>query len=103
MCLDLYSHIFSFLYAYIFQILMFNRVLTWEDAYYDNCEQHDPLENKCSGETLENLCSGRYTHDPLGLAVAKMSYHVYSLGEGYVSIHEVNLLFSWFAFYHAYL
>ncbi|KAG8641759.1 transcription factor bHLH155 isoform X3 [Manihot esculenta] len=59
-------------------------VLTWEDAYYENCEQHDPLENKCFSETLENSCSGRYPHDLLGLAVAKMSYHVYSLGEGIV-------------------
>ncbi|XP_050204938.1 transcription factor bHLH155 [Mercurialis annua] len=59
-------------------------VLTWEDAYYDNFEQHDPVANKCFGETLENLCGGRYSHDPLGLAVAKMSYHVYSLGEGIV-------------------
>ncbi|KAJ9169595.1 hypothetical protein P3X46_017764 [Hevea brasiliensis] len=59
-------------------------VLTWEDAYYDNCEQHDPLESKCFRETLEHLCGGRYSHDPLGLAVAKMSYHVYCLGEGIV-------------------
>lgn len=67
---------------------MFNRVLTWEDAYYDNFEQHDPLESKCFRETLENLCGGRFSHDPLGLAVAKMSYHVYCLGEGYGSLHE---------------
>ncbi|XP_048232536.1 transcription factor bHLH155 isoform X2 [Ricinus communis] len=59
-------------------------VLTWEDAYYNNCEQHDLLENKCFGETFENLCGGRYSNDPVGLAVAKMSYHVYSLGEGIV-------------------
>ncbi|KDP26554.1 hypothetical protein JCGZ_17712 [Jatropha curcas] len=59
-------------------------VLTWEDAYYDNCELDDPFENKCFRETLENLSCGRYSHDPLGLAVAKMSYHVYSLGEGIV-------------------
>nr|QEA69209.1 MYC33 [Hevea brasiliensis] len=59
-------------------------VLTWEDAYCDNFEQHNPLENKCFRETLENLCGGPFSHDPLGLAVAKMSYHVYSLGEGIV-------------------
>ena len=61
-------------------------MLTWEDAYYDNHDQHDPSENNCFRDTLENLHSG-YSHDPLGLAVAKMSYHVYSLGEGYGSIH----------------
>lgn len=56
-------------------------MLTWEDAYYDNHEQHYPLDNKCSKETLVN-----YSRDHLGLAVAKMSYHVYTLGEGYDSL-----------------
>lgn len=56
-------------------------VLTLEDAYYDNHEIH---ERKRSSKTLVNLCDGQYLHDPLGLAVAKMSYHVYSLGEGIV-------------------
>ncbi|XP_044501867.1 transcription factor bHLH155-like isoform X2 [Mangifera indica] len=59
-------------------------VLTWEDGYYDSCEQLDSLGNKCSNETLANLHGGHYSHDPLGLAVAKMSYHVYTLGEGIV-------------------
>lgn len=70
----------------------FCRVLTWEDGYYDNCGQQDSLENKCSSESLENFHGGRYSHDPLGLAVAKMSYHVYSLGEGYDSIYGIQVL-----------
>ncbi|KAB2068982.1 hypothetical protein ES319_A08G066800v1 [Gossypium barbadense] len=59
-------------------------VLTWEDAYYDNLDQLDPLANHCFHDTIESLHSGRYSHDTLGLSVAKMSYHVYSLGEGIV-------------------
>ncbi|XP_065873915.1 transcription factor bHLH155 isoform X2 [Euphorbia lathyris] len=59
-------------------------VLTWEDAYYESCEQHGPLENKSFRETIEKMCHGHYSYDSLGLAVAKMSYHVYSLGEGVV-------------------
>lgn len=58
------------------------RVLTWEEAFYDKSEQHDSAENKCFSKKLEKLHDGLYSHDPLGLAVAKMSYHVYSLGEG---------------------
>ncbi|TYI13642.1 hypothetical protein ES332_A08G072300v1 [Gossypium tomentosum] len=58
--------------------------LTWEDAYYDNLDQLDPLANHCFHDTIESLHSGRYSHETLGLSVAKMSYHVYSLGEGIV-------------------
>ncbi|XVF71973.1 hypothetical protein PTKIN_Ptkin12aG0083600 [Pterospermum kingtungense] len=77
-------------------------VLTWEDAYYDNHDQHDPLENNCFCDTLENLHSGYYSHDPLGLAVAKMSYHVYSLGEGIVGKVAVSGKYQWiFADKHA--
>lgn len=57
-------------------------MLTWEDGYYDNSEQHDSRESKFNRKTLEKFTDGHYSHDPLGLAVAKMSYHVYSLGEG---------------------
>ncbi|TXG63797.1 hypothetical protein EZV62_010791 [Acer yangbiense] len=65
-------------------------VLTWEDGYYDNCEQRYSLE------TLENLpAEGRYSHDPLGLALAKMSYHVYSLGEGIVGQVAVTGKHQW--------
>lgn len=59
-------------------------VLTWEDAYYENHAQHNPLENKCFGERLNNFSGGNYSHNALGLAVAKMSCQVYSLGEGIV-------------------
>ncbi|CAK9150020.1 unnamed protein product [Ilex paraguariensis] len=59
-------------------------MLTWEDAYYDNHGQHDPSENKWFSEMVGNFHDGHYSHDPLGLAVAMMTYHVYSLGEGIV-------------------
>ncbi|MBA0645421.1 hypothetical protein Goklo_013524 [Gossypium klotzschianum] len=42
------------------------------------------MANHCFHDTIESLHSGRYSHDTLGLSVAKMSYHVYSLGEGIV-------------------
>lgn len=58
------------------------RVLTCEDAYFDNCEQHDSSEIRCFSKTLDKLHDSHYSHDPLGLAVAKMSCHVYNLGEG---------------------
>ncbi|GMI98713.1 conserved peptide upstream open reading frame 7, LONESOME HIGHWAY LIKE 2 [Hibiscus trionum] len=48
-------------------------VLTLEDAYYGNHGQHDPL----------------------GLAVAKMSYQVYSLGEGIVGQVAVSGKHQW--------
>ncbi|KAL9275141.1 Transcription factor EMB1444-like protein [Drosera capensis] len=59
-------------------------VLTWEDAYHNNHAKHDALDNKCLSEALEGLHDGHFPHEPLGLAVAKMSYHVYSLGEGVI-------------------
>ncbi|XP_020231514.1 transcription factor bHLH155 isoform X1 [Cajanus cajan] len=59
-------------------------ILTWEDAYYDNPNSCDSSENKSCQNTLEQIGSADFSHDPLGLAVAKMSYHVYSLGEGIV-------------------
>ncbi|XWS76279.1 hypothetical protein CRYUN_Cryun01aG0161700 [Craigia yunnanensis] len=70
-------------------------VLTWEEAYYDNHDQHDPSENNCFLDTSENLHSGYYSHDPLGLAVAKMSYHVYSLGERIVGKVAVSGKHQW--------
>ncbi|KAF9682994.1 hypothetical protein SADUNF_Sadunf05G0166200 [Salix dunnii] len=70
-------------------------VLTWEDGYYDNCEQHDALENKYFRQTQENLHGGHYPRDPLGMAVAKMSYHVYSLGEGIVGQVAVSGKHQW--------
>ncbi|CAN6688814.1 unnamed protein product [Malus baccata var. baccata] len=59
-------------------------VLTCEDAYFDNCEQHDSSENRCFSKTLGKLHDSHYSHDPLGLAVAKMLCHIYNLGEGIV-------------------
>lgn len=59
-------------------------VLTWEDAFYNNHFKFDSSESKSFGEELESLHDGHVAHDPVGLAVAKMSYHVYSLGEGIV-------------------
>lgn len=59
------------------------RILTWEAAYYDNPNSCDSSENKSCQNTLEKIGSADFSHDPLGLAVAKMSYHVYSLGDGY--------------------
>ncbi|PSS14004.1 Transcription factor like [Actinidia chinensis var. chinensis] len=57
--------------------------LIWEDAYYDNHELYDPPENICFTAKGRYL-SDRHAHDPLGLAVAKMSCHIYSLGEGFI-------------------
>ncbi|KAA0059669.1 transcription factor EMB1444 [Cucumis melo var. makuwa] len=70
-------------------------VLTWEDGYYDNSEQHEPPEGKFFRKTLETFYDGHYSHDPLGLAVAKMSYHVYSLGEGIVGQVAVTGKHQW--------
>ncbi|KAI8523023.1 hypothetical protein RHMOL_Rhmol13G0042300 [Rhododendron molle] len=59
------------------------RTLTWEDAYYDNREEHDALDNTAFPETGGNLWD-LHSHDPLGSAVVKMSCHVYSVGEGII-------------------
>lgn len=53
-------------------------MLTWEDGYYENHEQPD-ASKKLAGYSYD----GQSSRDSLGLAVAKMSLHVYSLGEGY--------------------
>ncbi|XP_039048090.1 transcription factor EMB1444-like isoform X2 [Hibiscus syriacus] len=76
-------------------------VLTCEDAYYDHVDQHDPL-NHCFRDTVESLDSGYHSRDALGLAVAKMSYNVYSLGEGIVGQVAVSGKHQWiFADKHA--
>ncbi|XP_014492681.1 transcription factor bHLH155-like [Vigna radiata var. radiata] len=59
-------------------------ILTWEDAYYDNPNICDSSGNESCQNTWEQIGSADFSHDPLELAVAKMSYHVYSLGEGIV-------------------
>ncbi|CAN1292029.1 Transcription factor bHLH155 [Linum perenne] len=77
-------------------------VLTCEDSYYDNFQQCHPLEKECSSEKSENLQGICYSRDLLGLAVAKMSYHVYSLGEGIVGQVAVSGKYQWiFADNHA--
>ncbi|KAJ7977268.1 Transcription factor [Quillaja saponaria] len=59
-------------------------VLTWEDAYYESSDSYEPSGSKLCGKNLKQFDGGHLSHDPLGLAVAKMSYRVYSLGEGIV-------------------
>ncbi|KAG2327638.1 hypothetical protein Bca4012_036645 [Brassica carinata] len=61
----------------------YRMVLTLEDAYYDN-HGHDnsPDIQSCGG-------------DPLSLALAKMAYHVYSLGEGIVGHVAVSGEHQW--------
>ncbi|GMH20879.1 hypothetical protein Nepgr_022721 [Nepenthes gracilis] len=77
-------------------------VLAWEDAYYSSPGKHDSLVNKCFSEALESLHDGRFPHDPLQLAVTKMSYHVYSLGEGIIGQVAVTGKHRWiFADDHA--
>ncbi|KAK1373118.1 Transcription factor EMB1444 [Heracleum sosnowskyi] len=50
-------------------------VLTLEDACYSHHEHHGPLGRSCVGQIVNNS---------LGFTLAKMSSHVYSLGEGVV-------------------
>ncbi|XP_057472841.1 transcription factor EMB1444-like [Actinidia eriantha] len=69
-------------------------MLTWEDAYYDNHELCDPPENICFSEKGGYL-SDRHAHDPLRLAVAKMSCHIYSLGEGFIGQVAVTRKHMW--------
>ncbi|KAI3449753.1 hypothetical protein Pfo_006418 [Paulownia fortunei] len=67
-------------------------MFTWEDAYYDGNQYPD---KKWFSATTGSLNEGSYSHDPLGLAVAKMSYQVYSLGEGVVGHVAVSGKHSW--------
>ncbi|OVA09168.1 Myc-type [Macleaya cordata] len=69
-------------------------VLTWEDAYYDNHEPPDPSDYM-HYNNLKNLPDGHCLRDPLGLAVAKMSYLVYALGEGIVGQVAVSGKHQW--------
>ncbi|KAL3644949.1 hypothetical protein CASFOL_010129 [Castilleja foliolosa] len=66
-------------------------MFTWEDAYYDGNRDAE----KSSFNPTGSLIEGPYLHDPLGLAVAKMSYEVYSLGEGVVGHVAVTGKHSW--------
>ncbi|XP_020550471.1 transcription factor EMB1444 [Sesamum indicum] len=67
-------------------------MFTWEDAYYDSNQYPDKM---WSNATACSMNEGSYSHDPLGLAVAKMSYQVYSLGEGVVGQVAVSGKHSW--------
>ncbi|GAB4841704.1 hypothetical protein Ancab_022426 [Ancistrocladus abbreviatus] len=70
-------------------------VLTWEDAYYSIRGKDEPVEIKSFSEVFASLHDGHLPHDPLGLAMAKMSYHVYSLGEGIVGQVAVTGKHKW--------
>ncbi|KAE9589899.1 hypothetical protein Lal_00037568 [Lupinus albus] len=70
-------------------------MLTWEDAYYENPVDYDSPENNCCQKTIEPIGGGNFSRDPLGLALAKMSYQVYSLGEGVVGQVAVTGNYRW--------
>lgn len=70
-------------------------ILTLEDAYYDNSDYFDASENKYCQKTLEQIEGGKFTHDALGLAVAKMSYNAYPLGQGIVGQVAVTGKHQW--------
>ncbi|PIA36456.1 hypothetical protein AQUCO_03400381v1 [Aquilegia coerulea] len=71
-------------------------MLTWEDAYYANNEPIDrPDQMSTNEDVFDDLHDGRHLHDPLGLAVAKMSYLVYSLGEGIIGQVAVTGKHQW--------
>ncbi|ESQ51713.1 hypothetical protein EUTSA_v10016331mg [Eutrema salsugineum] len=70
-------------------------VLTLEDAYYDNHVVNNSPDAKDCGVIPNNMHGGHQAHDPLGLAVAKMAYHVYSLGEGTVGQVAVSGEHQW--------
>ncbi|KAG9142895.1 hypothetical protein Leryth_016266 [Lithospermum erythrorhizon] len=53
-------------------------VLTYEDAYYNDMEHPERQQH------INGIQDGHCSSDPLLLAIGKMSYNVYSLGEGIV-------------------
>ncbi|XP_074304649.1 transcription factor EMB1444-like [Silene latifolia] len=59
-------------------------VLTWEDGYYNNQDKLVPSESKSFNQTSDSSQDGEYAHSSLALAVANMSFHVHTLGEGIV-------------------
>lgn len=61
----------------------FFRILTWDDAYYDNCGKASFSKVNCSAEVVDHFDSAKVSNDLLGSALAKLSNRVYSLGEGY--------------------
>ncbi|XP_031372328.1 transcription factor EMB1444 isoform X2 [Punica granatum] len=73
-------------------------VLTWDDAYYDNCGKAELSEVNCSTEVVDHFESLRTSQDPLGLALAKLSYYGYSLGEGIIGEVAVTGKHKWISF-----
>ncbi|KAL3647769.1 hypothetical protein CASFOL_008737 [Castilleja foliolosa] len=67
-------------------------MFTWEDAYYDG---NHYAEKRLLKATTGSLIEGPYSHNPLRLAVANMSYEVYSLGEGVVGQVAISGKHSW--------
>ncbi|KAF8108707.1 hypothetical protein N665_0104s0033 [Sinapis alba] len=67
-------------------------VLTLEDAYYDNHGHNNSQEVQGCSVIPKDMHGA---HDSLGLAVAKMAYHVYSLGEGIVGQVAVSGEHQW--------
>uniref|UniRef100_A0A1J3FRG1 BHLH domain-containing protein n=1 Tax=Noccaea caerulescens TaxID=107243 RepID=A0A1J3FRG1_NOCCA len=71
-------------------------VLTLEDAYYENHGKNNSPEVEGCSVIPKNMHGGGHeAHDPLGLAVAKMASHVYSLGEGIVGQVAVSGEHQW--------
>ncbi|KAF8099436.1 hypothetical protein N665_0243s0001 [Sinapis alba] len=67
-------------------------VLTLDGAYYDNDGHYNSPDVQSCGGIPRNMHGA---HDPLGLALAKMAYHVYSLGEGIVGHVAVSGEHQW--------
>ncbi|KAI7730129.1 hypothetical protein M8C21_001417 [Ambrosia artemisiifolia] len=60
-------------------------MLSWEDAYCNDKEKNDCSEiNKWLSNADDNFKDEWYPQDHLGLAIANMSYRIYSIGEGVV-------------------
>ncbi|XP_076942868.1 transcription factor EMB1444-like [Bidens hawaiensis] len=60
-------------------------MLSWEDAYCNDKEKSGCSDiNSWFNNTNDNLKDECYAQDHLGLAIANMSYRIYSIGEGVV-------------------
>ncbi|KAL9686298.1 hypothetical protein QQ045_023754 [Rhodiola kirilowii] len=57
-------------------------VLTWEDAYFENCDQNHLSTH--SYESQNYMPNARYVHDSVKSALTAMSYDVYPFGEGII-------------------
>lgn len=61
-------------------------MLSCEDAYCNNNEKHNRSGSNWFDNINDNFKDELFSQDLLELAIAKMSYRVYSLGEGYVNL-----------------